>query len=73
MPNFLELIAKGAKEFKGALKDAKSVIEDAAKGVARTAKGDRAAMKDALGGKRSFLEDAAPRSEEHTSELQSQR
>ena len=61
MPNFLELIAKGAKEFKGALKDAKSVIEDAAKGVARTAKGDRAAMKDALGGKRSFLEDAAPR------------
>lgn len=61
MPNFLELIAKGAKEFKGALKDAKSVIEDAAKGAARTAKGDRAAMKDALGGKRSFLEDAAPR------------
>ena len=47
MPNFLELIAKGAKEFKGALKDAKSVVEDAAKGVARTAKGDRAAMKDA--------------------------
>ena len=61
MPNFLELIAKGAKEFKGALKDAKSVVEDAAKGVARTAKGDRAAMKDALGGKRSFLEEAAPR------------
>lgn len=61
MPNFLELIAKGAKEFKGALKDAKSVIEDAAKGAARTAKGDRAAMKEALGGKRSFLEDAAPR------------